>query len=69
MLQINEIYTLDIHEQKIVELVAEMRQSNKEKTGWDTYCAELLLHSIIFHFARDLPWVHRRTVPRKQSSY
>ena len=35
MLQINEIYTLDIHEQKIVELVAEMRQSNKEKTGWD----------------------------------
>ena len=35
MLQINETYTLDIHEQKIVELVAEMRQSNKEKTGWD----------------------------------
>jgi len=35
MLQTNEIYTLDIHEQKIVELVAEMRQSNKEKTGWD----------------------------------
>jgi len=34
---INQIYTLDESEQKIVELCAMQRQNNKSKTGWDGY--------------------------------
>ena len=32
---VGKTYSLDANEQKIISLVSEMRQSNKEKTGWD----------------------------------
>lgn len=34
-MEINKIYKLDKYEQQIISLIAQMRQSNKEKTGWD----------------------------------
>ena len=34
-MEIGKIYSLDVNEQKIISLVSEMRQLNKEKTGWN----------------------------------